>query len=276
MCWAGGRGALGATAADAEKPGQVVVGDLWPVAVVDRPLTLRGGMALASLTSQSYWSPGAHERSYFGPTAAFAVHDRVEVDAGLPFALCWDGGSRACAGGSVVDRAYLGIALALRRRESFSLAGGVVASIERQGAPAEHRTAVWLTGKRTWFHRVALLGSAELGIGWEHTLVVPAGAADRPIWQTNQTRLSWTEEVMWQVVAPVSLFAYGNPYRPLGTPGDQSWATRVGGGATLALGTRWVVAVDCDVENVMPLRQWQYVPGAKGCRVTAGVFHFPR
>ena len=266
---------FGATAADAEKPGSAVAIDPWPVAVVDRPLTLRRGMVAASLTSQSTWSPGAHERSYFGPTAAFAVHDRVEVGGGLPFALCWDAGSRACAASSVVDRGYLGVAFALRRGETFGLAAGVAASIERQSAPAEHRTSLWLTGRRTWFHRLALLGSGGLDIGWEHELVAPARVTDRALWQTNQTRLSWTEEVVWQVVEPLALFAYGNPYRPLGAPGDESWATRVGGGATLALGARWLLVVDCDVENIMPARSWQYVPGAKGCRVSAAVFHFP-
>jgi hypothetical protein len=267
---------FGAIAADAEKPAGAVAIEPWPVAVVDRPLTLRRGMVAASLTSQSYWSPGAHERSYLGPTAAFALHDRVEVGGGLPFALCWDGDSRACAGSSVVDRGYLGAAFALRRAETLNLAAGVAASIERQSAPAEHRTSLWLTGRRTWFHRVALLFSGALGIGWEHELVAPARATDRPLWQTNQTRLSWTEEVVWQVAEPLALFAYGNPYRPLGAPGDESWATRVGGGATLAIGARWLLVVDCDVENVMPVRSWQYVPDAKGCRVSAAVFHFPR
>jgi hypothetical protein len=269
----------GATAIDAEKPGDAVATavDAWPMALVDRPQTLPRGMAVASLISQSYWSPGLHQRSYFGPTAALSLHDRVELQGGLPFAFCWDGGSNTCVGGSVLDRAYLGLAFAVRRGAGLDLAAGLSASIERFRAPTEHRTAIWFTGKRTWFHRISLFGSARLEVGWEHTLQVPVTAADPGhLRQINQTRIFWTEQVLWQVVDRVALYAYGNPYRPLGAPGDESWATRVGGGATLVLGQRWLVGVDCSVENIMPVRQWQYVPDAKGCLASVSVFRLPQ
>jgi hypothetical protein len=261
-------------AVDAEKAGASAPPfDPWPLAAVDRPLTLPQGMAAASFASASYWSPSIPERSYFGPTASFALHDRVQLDGGLPFAVCWDRGSRACLGSSPLDRVFLGVAFALRRREGASLAAGVVGSIERYNAPSEHRTSVWLTGKRTWFHRLALLGRAELSVGWEHRLVVPTMAADpfAPR-QLNQTRLYWTEEIEWQVIDQLMVYAYGNPYRPIGAPGDESWATRVGGGLVLSVSPRWSLAASCAVENIMPVRSWQYVPNATDCFVSASLF----
>jgi hypothetical protein len=273
--FAAGDGA-GNTAADAEKPGDAVPpAAIWPIAVVDRPLTLRRGMAVGSLGSQSYWSPSIRQRSYFGPSASLALHDRVQLSGGLPFAFCWDAGSHTCNGSSTLDRAYLDLGFALRRSPGLSLAAGVASSIERWRQPSEHRSAVWFIGKRTWWHRLSLLGIARLEIGWDHTVQVPVTPNDPPVRQNNQTRIFWTEEVVWQVVERVTLFAYGNPYRPLGAPGDESWATRVGGGASLALGQRWQAGVECDVENVMPLRQWQYVPYGKGCFASVSVFRLP-
>jgi hypothetical protein len=276
--WAGL--AFGAAPVDAENErpagGATPNADSWPVAVVDRPQTLRRGMVSASLGSQSYWSPSLHQRSYFGPTAALALHDRVELQGGLPFALCWDAGSNTCAGSSAVDRAFVGLAVGIHRSGTSDLTTGVVASIERLRAPAEHRTAVWFTGKRTWFHRLALLGTARLDVGWEHREIVPVIVGAQPAQQTNQTRIYWTEQVVWQVVEPLALFAYFTPYRPLGAPGDESWAMRVGGGATLALGPRWLFAADCSVENIEPVRAWQYVPRAKSCGVSASVYYLPR
>jgi hypothetical protein len=264
-------------AVDAEKPGATAPPfDPWPLAVVDRPLTLPRGMATASFASANYWSPSTPERSYFGPTAAFALHDRVQLEGGLPFAVCWDRGSRACLGSSSLDRVFLGLAFALRRREGFSLATGVVGSIEKYSAPAQHRTSVWFTGKRTWFHRLALLGRAELSVGWEHTLVVPVTPANAsPVMQLNQTRLYWTEEIEWQVIDQLMVYAYGNPYRPIGAPGDESWATRVGGGVVLSMSPRWSLAASCAVENIMPVRSWQYVPNATDCFVSASLFRLP-
>jgi hypothetical protein len=269
--------ATSAAAVDAQGPAGAAApapaADPWPVAVIERPQTLPAGMAAASLISESYWSPGAHEHSYFGPAATLAIHDRVQIAGGLPSALCWDDGSNACVGASTLDRAFVDLTFALRRRESSWLAGGVTESIEHFRDPSEHRTTIWLTGRRAWFHRLALVGSAALGIGWEHTLTV-SPSRPGPV-QSNQTRVYWTEEMIWQVVDRFALFAYGNPYRPLGAPGDESFATRAGGGATLAIGPRWLFAVDCSVDNIMPARQWQYVPNAKGCVVSASVYRLP-
>lgn len=266
--------AAGAPAVDAERPGGVApTADAWPVAIVDRPLTLARGMAAAALTSQSYWSPGSPARSYLGPTATLAVHDRVEVAGGLPSALCWDGDARACAGGSALDRMFLGLGFAIRRCESLALAAGLSASIERWRAPGEHRSSIWFIARRTWWHRLAFVGRGELGIGWDHP--VTATSTPGPP-QSNQTRLSWTEEAIWQVAEPFALFAYGNPYRPIGAPGDESWATRVGGGVTLAVGPRWLFVASCSVDNVMPARRWQYVPDGKDCGLSLTVFHLPR
>ncbi len=264
-------------AVDAEKPGATAPPfDPWPLAAVDRPLTLPQGMAAASFASASYWSPSIPERSYFGPTASFALHDRVQLDGGLPFAVCWDRGSRACLGSSPLDRAfdhaYLGLAFALRRRAGASLAAGVVGSIERFNAPSQHRTSVWLTGKRTWFHRLALLGRAELSVGWEHPGSVPVSPSSFTLRQLNQTRLYWTEEIEWQVIDQLMVYAYGNPYRPIGVPGDESWATQVGGGLVLSVSPRWSLAASCAVENIMPVRSWQYVPNATDCFLSASLF----
>lgn len=272
LSWPAGR-AHAAPPVDAEKPAAAAPpADAWPLAVVDRPLTLPRGMAGVALSSASYWGPSTAERSYFGPSAGFAVHDRVQLGGGLPFAMCWDLGSNGCTGGSSLDHAYLDVQFALRRRAGFSLAAGVVASIERYRAPFENSTSLWLTGKRTWFHRLALLGSAELSVGWQHPQTERAIMTG---FQENQTRLYWTEEVQFQVIESLALFAYGNPYRPLGAPGDESWATRVGGGVTLAFGPRWLLSASCAIENVMPVRAWQYVPHATECFASAFVYHLP-
>jgi hypothetical protein len=277
LAWVlGGRLAWGAAAVDAERPGAVAPpADPWPVAIIERPLTLPRGMAAASLSSQSTWSPGTSSRSYFGPNAAIALHDRVELVGGLPFVLCWDGGSRACTGGSAVDLAYLGLAFALRRPASGGLgvAGGLTASIGRVNAPAEHAAAVWIAARRTLFHRLAFLGRADLSIGWEH----PGGpVSETGPTQRNQSRIFWTEEMIWQVVEPLSIFAFGRPYRPIGAPGDESWAMQAGAGVSVAFGPRWQLGAGCQIENVMPRRAWEYLPNAKGCDVSVSVFHLPR
>jgi len=255
----------------AKLAGVAAPADAWPVAVVDRPLTLARGMASVSLNSVSVWNPATSERSFFGPTAAFALHDRVEVDAGLPQAICWDRGTRACAGGSALDQSYLGLAFGIRHRDGLAMAAGLTETLVKASGPAEHATSIWFTGRRTWFHRLALAGIGQLAIGWEH----PMDPASPGVAQTNQTRFYWTEQLEWQVVERLRLFAYGNPYRPIGAPGDESWATRVGGGATLAIGQRWLFAVGCAVDNVGPARPWQYAPNATDCRVTASIYHLP-
>ena len=74
----------------------------------------------------------------------------------------------------------------------------------KASGPAEHATSIWLTGRRTWFHRLALLGIGQLAIGWHH----PADPASPGVPENNQTRLYWTEEIEWQVIerlAPVRL-----------------------------------------------------------------------
>ena len=257
---------------DAAKPGGVAVSaDAWPVAVVDRPLTMARGMASVSLNSLSVWNPATTERSYFGPTAAFALHDRVELDVGLPWAICWDRGARGCNGGSALDQSYLGVAFGIRHRDGLALAAGLTQTLVKTSGPEEHATSIWFTGRRTWFHRLALAGSGQLAIGWNH----PADAASLGATPTNQTRFYWTEQIEWQVVERLRFYAYGNPYRPIGAPGDESWATRVGGGATLAIGRRWLFAVGCDVDNVGPARSWQYAPNATDCRASAAVYHLP-
>lgn len=257
---------------DAAKPGGVAAtADAWPVAVVERPLTLARGMVSVSLNSLSVWSPATSERSYVGPTAAFALSDRVELDAGLPQAICWDRGTRACAGGSARDQSYLGLAFGIRHRDGLALAAGFAETLVKVSGPAEHGASIWFTGRRTWFHRLALAGIGQLAIGWDH----PADPASPGVAQTNQTRFYWTEQIEWQVVELLRLYAYANPYRPIGVPGDESWATRVGGGATLAIGQRWLFAVGCGVDNVGPARSWQYVPNATDCRASATVYHLP-
>ncbi len=258
---------------DAAKPAGVAVpADSWPVAVVDRPLTLARGMASVSLNSLGVWNPAMSQRSYFGPTAAFALNDRVEVDAGLPWAVCWDRGTRACAGGSALDQSYLGLAFGIRHRDGLALAAGLTGTLVKESGPGEHATSLWFTGRRTWLHRLALAGSGQLAIGWDH----PTDPAASPgATQTNQTRFYWTEQLEWQVVERFRVFAFGNPYRPIGAPGDESWATRVGGGATFAVGQRWLFAAGCDVDNVGPARPWQYTPNATACRASATVYHLP-
>ena len=257
---------------DAAKPGGVAPpADAWPVAVVDRPLTLPRGMASASLNSLSVWNPATPVRSYFGPTAAFALHDRVELDAGLPQAICWDRGASGCAGGSAVDQSYLGLGFGIRHRDGLALAAGLTQTLVKASGPPEHATSIWFIGRRTWFHRLALAGIGQLAIGWDH----PADPASPGIAQSNQTRFYWTEQIEWQVIERLRLYAYGNPYRPIGAPGDESWATRVGGGATLALGQRWLFAVGCNADNVGPARSWQYTPNATDCRVSATIYHLP-
>ena len=82
-------------------------------------------MASVSLNSLSFWNPATSERSYFGPTAAFALHDRVELGRGLAAAICWDRGMRGCDGGSALDQSYLGLAFGLRHRDGFALAAGL-------------------------------------------------------------------------------------------------------------------------------------------------------
>ena len=276
VLWAGASASAYAAPAtpsiDEAKPGAVVPSpDAWPVAVVDRPLTLARGMASVSLNSLSVWNPATSERTHFGPTAAFALHDRVELDAGMPWAICWDRGTRACAGGSALDQSFLGIAFGIRHRDGLALATGISGVLAKASGPAEYATSIWFTGRRTWFHRLALVGSGQLLIGWDH----PADPASPGVAQTNQTRFYWTEQFEWQVVERFRLFAYGNPYRPIGAPGDESWATRVGGGATFAVGQRWLFAVGCDVDNVGPAHAWQYAPNATDCRVSASIYHLP-
>ena len=228
-------------------------------------------MASVSLDSLNVWNPAAPERSYLGPTAAFALHDRVELDAGLPRAICWGRGMRGCDGGSALDQSYLGLAFGIRHRDGLALAAGLTETLVKASGPAEHATSIWFTGRRTWFHRLALAGIGQLAIGWDH----PADPASPGVAQTNQTRFYWTEQIEWQVVERFRLFAYGNPYRPIGAPGDESWATRVGGGATLAVGQRWLFAVGCSVDNVGPARAWQYAPNATDCRASATVYRLP-
>ena len=260
------------TPVDAAKPGAVVPSrDAWPVAVVDRPLTLARGMASVTLDSFNVWNPATSERSYLGPTAAFALHDRLELDAGLPRTVCWGRGMRGCDGGSALDQSYLGLAFGIRHRDGLALATGLTETLVRASGAAEHSTAIWFIGRRTWFHRLALAGIGQLAIGWDH----PSDPASPGVAQTNQTRFYWTEQIEWQVVERFRLFAYGNPYRPIGAPGDESWATRVGGGATFAVGQRWLFAVGCDVDNVGPARSWQYAPNATDCRASATVYRLP-
>ena len=260
------------TPIDEARPGAVVpLPDAWPVAVVERPLTLARGMASVSLSSLGVWSPATFERTYFGPTAAFALHDRVELDAGLPWAVCWDRGTRACAGSSALDQSHLGLAFGIRHRDGLALAAGISGVLTKASGPAEYATSIWFTGRRTWFHRLALVGSGQLLVGWDH----PADPASSGVAQTNQTRFYWTEQIEWQVVERFRLFAFGNPYRPIGAPGDESWATRAGGGATFAVGQRWLFAAGCDVDNVGPPRAWQYTPNATDCRVSASIYHLP-
>jgi hypothetical protein len=199
------------------------------------------------------------------------LSDRVELDAGLPQAICWDRGTRACAGGSARDQSYLGLAFGIRHRDGLALAAGFAETLVKVSGPAEHGASIWFTGRRTWFHRLALAGIGQLAIGWDH----PADPASPGVAQTNQTRFYWTEQIEWQVVELLRLYAYANPYRPIGVPGDESWATRVGGGATLAIGQRWLFAVGCGVDNVGPARSWQYVPNATDCRASATVYHLP-
>ena len=257
---------------DAAKPGGVAApADAWPVAVVDRPLTLARGMAAVSLNSISIWNPATSERSYFGPTAAFALHDRVELDVGLPQAICWDRGTRGCTGASALDQSYLGLGFGIRHRDGLALAAGLTQTLVKASGPAEHATSIGFTARRTWFHRLALSGIGQLAIGWEH----PADAASPGVAQTNQTRFYWTEQIEWQVIERLRVYVYGNPYRPIGAPGNESWATRVGGGATLAIGQRWLFAVGCDADNVGPARSWQYAPNATDCRVSASIYHLP-
>ena len=199
---------------DAAKPGGVAApADAWPVAVVDRPLTLARGMAAVSLNSLSIWNPATSERSYFGPTAAFALHDRVELDAGLPQAICWDRGTRGCTGGSALDQSYLGLGFGIRHRDGLALAAGLTQTLVKASGPAEHATSIGFTARRTWFHRLALSGIGQLA-RWEH----PADAASSGVAQTNQTRFYWTEQIEWQVIERLRVYVYGNPYRPIGGP----------------------------------------------------------
>jgi hypothetical protein len=260
------------TPIDAARPRAIVPSpDAWPVAVVERPLTLARGMASVSLDSLNVWNPAAPERSYLGPTAAFALHDRVELDAGVPRTICWGRGMRGCDGGSALDHSYLGLAFGIRHRDGLALAAGLTETLVKATGPAEHATSIWFTGRRTWFHRLALSGIGQLAIGWDH----PVDPASPGVAQTNQTRFYWTEQLEWQVVERFRLFAYGNPYRPIGVPGDESWATRVGGGATVAVGQRWLFAAGCNVDNVGPARAWQYTPNATDCRASVTVYRLP-
>ena len=149
--------------------------------------------------------------------------------------------------------------------------GRATQTLVKASGPAEYATSIWFTGRRTWFHRLALSGIGQLAIGWDH----PADPASPGVAQTNQTRFYWTEQIEWQVIERLRVYVYGNPYRPIGAPGDESWATRVGGGATLAIGQRWLFAVGCDADNVGPARPWQYTPNATDCRVSASIYHLP-
>jgi hypothetical protein len=245
----------------------------WPLAFIDRPPTMPRGMMAGALTSDSAWAPEPRDRSTFGVGLALALHDRVELGAGLPSARCWDHDPDSCRGRSPLDGTYLSLAFGLRRTGDSSWQAGVAGSIERADAPTEYRSRVWLTGKRVWFRRLAFYGTGELAIGWEHPGSFTGAAAPT---QTNQTRISWTETILWQVVQRVSIFAYGNPYRPLGVPGNESWATAVGGGAIWAFDRQWQLAFDCRVENVMPARAWQYVPDGKDCGVAFTFRYLPR
>jgi len=189
----------------------------------------------------------------------------------LPISICWDRRARGCTGGSALDQSYLGLGLGIRHRDGLALAAGLTQTLVKASGPAEHATSIGFTARRTWFHRLALSGIGQLAIGWEH----PADAASPGVAQTNQTRFYWTEQIEWQVIERLRLYAYGNPYRPIGAPGDESWATRVGGGATLAIGQRWLFALGCAVANVGPARSWQYAPNATDCRVSASIYHLP-
>src|SRR4029077_4870689 len=100
-------------------------------------------MAGVSLNSLSIWNPATSERSYFGPAAAFALSDRVELDAGLPQTICWDRGTRACAGGSARDQSYLGLASGIRHRDGLALAAGFTETLVKVSGPAEHGASIW-------------------------------------------------------------------------------------------------------------------------------------
>jgi hypothetical protein len=253
--------------------GPAAAADPWPLQLVDRPATAPGGTRSLAFTSVTILAPDGRSRSYIGFATSWSLHDRVELDAGVPHVVCVDYEVGACDGSFNLDHAWLGGAVGLHRNAVSDVTAGVAGSFEHYQPPAEYRGAVWLMARRTYLHRLAFIGRGDLGAGWHHDSVVGAGGA---LVETNQTRVSWMEQLAWQISARATLWTFARSYRPIGVAGDSSWATAVGGGGAWTLDRASRLELWCNVDNVMPVRAWQYEPDGKTCSVTYTLYRLPR
>jgi hypothetical protein len=267
--------ALGAgdAAAAAAPAAPEAAADPWPLQLIDRPRTPPGGTRSIAFTGVTLFTPDGRTRSYLGFATSWSPHDRIEIGAGVPRAVCVDYEVGACGDSFNLDRAWLGGAFGLHRTAVSDVTAGVAASFERFQPPTEYRGAVWMMARRTYFHRLAFIGRGDLGVGWHHDAFVGAGGA---LVQTNQTRVGWTEQVAWQLTARATLWIFARSYRPFGVPGDASWATAVGGGGAFTLDRGARLELWCDADNVMPVRAWQYQPDGKTCSLSYTLYRLPR